>query len=54
MNMGSFLGGTMYIPPEKSNYFEEEFSNNHIINFSSQGNIITVGDINARTSKLEL
>ena len=54
-NTDLFICGT-YIPLEKSNYFEEEIFEeleNDIINFSSQGNVITLGDFNARTNKLE-
>lgn len=50
-----YICGT-YIPPEKSNYFDEEIFEeleNDIISFSSRGNIITLGDFNARTNKLE-
>ena len=50
-----FLCGT-YIPPEKSNYFDEEIFEefeNDIIRFSSRGNVITLGDFNARTNKLD-
>ena len=45
-----------YIPPEKSNYFENEIFEeleNDLILFSSKAHIILLGDLNARTSKLE-
>jgi hypothetical protein len=51
-----YICGT-YIPPEKSKYFDpeifEEFEND-ITHFSSKANVITLGDFNARTSKLEV
>jgi hypothetical protein len=50
-----YVCGT-YIPPEKSKYFENEIFEeleNDIILFSSRGNILLLGDLNARTSKLE-
>ena len=50
-----YICGT-YIPPEKSNYFDEEIFEefeNDIIRFSSRGNVITLGDFNARTNKLD-
>ena len=46
----------IYIPPEKSPYFDEEIFNeleNDIIYFSSKGNILLLGDFNARTGKLD-
>jgi hypothetical protein len=45
-----------YIPPEKSNYFENEIFEeleNDLVLFSSKANILLLGDLNARTSKLE-
>ena len=50
-----FLCGT-YIPPEKSAYFDNEIFEeleNDIISFQSKGNVIVLGDLNARTSKLD-
>ena len=50
-----YVCGT-YIPPEKSKYFNLEIFEeleNDIIHFSSNANVITLGDFNARTSKLE-
>ncbi len=50
-----YICGT-YIPPEKSNYFDEEIFEefeNDIIRFSSRGNVVTLGDFNARTNKLD-
>lgn len=44
----------VYIPPENSHYFDcEIFDNleNDIIYFSTKGNIMILGDFNARTSK---
>ena len=50
-----YICGT-YIPPEKSKYFEndifEELENDLVL-FSARANIILLGDLNARTSKLE-
>jgi hypothetical protein len=49
-----FLCG-VYIPPEKSAYFENEIFDeleNDIIQFSSKGNIMILGDFNARTNTL--
>ena len=50
-----YVCGT-YIPPEKSKYIENEIFDeleNDIIVFSSRGNVLLLGDLNARTSKLE-
>jgi hypothetical protein len=50
-----YVCGT-YIPLKKSKYFENEIFEeleNDIILFSSRGNILLLGDLNARTSKLE-
>jgi exonuclease III len=50
-----YICGT-YIPPEKSKYFDEEIFEefeNDVIRFSSRGNVITLGDFNARTNKLD-
>jgi endonuclease/exonuclease/phosphatase (EEP) superfamily protein YafD len=46
----------VYIPPEKSVYFENEIFDeleNDIAQSSSKGNIIILGDFNARTNTLE-
>ena len=46
----------VYIPPEKSVYFDNEIFEeleNDIISFSSKGKTMILGDFNARTSKLE-
>jgi hypothetical protein len=54
-NKDLFLCGA-YIPPEKSQYFDQEIFDeleNDIINFLSKGNAILLGDLNARTSTLE-
>ncbi|CAB4003557.1 Hypothetical predicted protein [Paramuricea clavata] len=50
-----FLCG-VYIPPEKSVYFENEIFDelkNDIVSFESRGNVMILGDFNARTCKLE-
>ena len=41
----------IYIPPEKSPYFDEEILEKDVIYFSSKGNIL--GDFSARTGKLD-
>ena len=49
-----YICGT-YIPPEKSKYFDQEIFEeleNDITHFSSKGNLIILGDLNARTAKL--
>ena len=49
------LCGT-YIPPEKSTYFEKEIFDeleNDIALFSLKGHIMILGDLNARTGKLD-
>lgn len=46
----------VYIPPEQSNYYDIEiFDNleNEAIMFPTKGNVMLIGDFNARTSKLE-
>lgn len=46
----------VYIPPEKSAYFEKEIFDileNDIALFSSKGYTMILGDFNARTNKLE-
>ena len=46
----------VYIPPEMSPYFDEEIFEeleNDILNFSKKGNIMLLGDFNARTSNLK-
>lgn len=46
----------VYIPPEKSVYFENEIFDefeNDILCFASKGNIMILGDFNARTGTLE-
>ncbi|CAB3994131.1 Hypothetical predicted protein [Paramuricea clavata] len=46
----------VYIPPERSSYFDEDiFHNleNDVVYFSKKGNVMLLGDFNARTSKLE-
>ncbi|CAB3996549.1 Hypothetical predicted protein, partial [Paramuricea clavata] len=46
----------VYIPPEQSNYYDiEMFDNleNEAIMFSTKGDVMSIGDFNARTSKLE-
>ena len=53
-NKDLFLCGT-YIPPEKSQYFNEEILEeleNDTISFLSKGNAILLGDFNGRTSNL--
>ena len=53
-NTDLFLCG-VYIPPEKSTYFEEEIFDEleaDILSFSSKGNTMVLGDFNARTSKM--
>ena len=45
-----------YIPPEKSNYFENEIFEeleNDLILFLSKAHVILIGDLNARTSKFD-
>ena len=45
----------IYIPPEKTTYFDTEiFDNleNEITSFSAKGDVMLVGDFNARTGKL--
>ena len=49
-------GVYIYIPPEQSNYYDIEiFDNleNEAIMFPTKGNVMLIGDFNARTSKLE-
>ena len=51
-----FLCG-VYIPPDKSAYFEKEIFDeleNDIASFSSRGNVMILGDLNARTERLHL
>ena len=45
----------VYIPPERSSYFEDIFHNleNDVVYFSKKGNVMLLGDFNGRTSKLE-
>jgi hypothetical protein len=46
----------VYIPPERSSYYDEEIFDdleNDIVYFSKKGNVMLLGDFNARTSKLE-
>jgi hypothetical protein len=46
----------VYIPPEMSPYFDDEIFEeleNDIVNFSKKGNIMLLGDFNARTSNLK-
>ncbi|CAB4018460.1 Hypothetical predicted protein [Paramuricea clavata] len=46
----------VYIPPEMSPYFDDEIFEeleNDILNFSKKGNIMLLGDFNARTSNLK-
>ena len=53
-NKDLYICGT-YIPPEKSNYFDPEIFEEieqDIITFSTRGNIIILGDLNARTGKI--
>ena len=53
-NTDLYICGT-YIPPEKSKYFEPEIFEeleNDLVYFSSKGNLLILGDLNARTSKL--
>jgi hypothetical protein len=38
----------IYIPPEKSSYFDNE-----LIAFASKGNTMILGDFNARTNNLD-
>ena len=50
-----FLCG-VYIPPIKSPYFDEEIFENletDVLHYSQKGNVMLLGDFNARTSKLE-
>ena len=50
-----FLCG-VYIPPIKSTYFDQEIFENleaDILHYSQKGNVMLLGDFNARTSKLE-
>ena len=51
-----FLCG-VYIPPEKSVYFEneifDELENDIVYAFASRRNVMILGDFNARTCKLE-
>lgn len=54
-NIDLFVCG-VYIPPEKSSYFDNEIFDeleNDLASFSSKGNTMVLGDFNARTSKLE-
>lgn len=54
-NTDLFICG-VYIPPEKSVYFDNEIFEqleNDIISFSSKGKTMILGDFNARTSKLD-
>jgi exonuclease III len=49
-----YLGG-LYLPPEHSRYFEPELFDKlqeDIITFSGKGDVIIIGDFNARTGKL--
>ena len=44
----------IYIPPIKSHYFDEDiFEKLEILQFSQKGNMLLLGDFNARTSKLD-
>ena len=55
-NTDLFICG-VYIPPEKSTYFDEEIFDEletDILSFSSKGNTMVLGDFKARTSHLLL
>lgn len=46
----------VYIPPENSTYFENEIFDeleDDLVSFSNKGNVMLLGDFNARTSKQE-
>jgi endonuclease/exonuclease/phosphatase (EEP) superfamily protein YafD len=46
----------VYISPQNSRYFDEKILDdleNDVVHFSKKGNVMLLGDFNARTSKLD-